>query len=608
MANLFDGLRQADSEILKMQIAMLQEVKLSNIREVISQKAKRKTIKAANYVTKIIAKKQFNEPQVLELNNRVNKTIANLHNLGKDELINHLKVILDKRLRDVGENLRNNMSEDELAVAIINCSSRHFKNSLSRMTPAQKFDVIRHRFNEELVFKLHKELAKQEYNDAKKLEALLQEFIDKFNDEEKENYKETINSNNLTGVFARNIFVTSDGQKLLLKVLDNVEKGKHSAFKSIMREVFLDVLGIYIPFNVKNTNNVRLYIQKYSEWISFIGIDRIMSKNGENKLLQEMLLEIIWLAGECYGRCYTPYLDELAIWIDDDNKRCEMIDKTKKIMDNIRKIDKHEKSFVDEKADYVQEYDVLKANDKEIAILKQKKREANMKTLAKHNELNELEERLKNLQERYIKATNDIDRIARVSTVNEEDRKEYDNIRAEYDYARENVKRKKLEIEEENAKAVEALTEINKKQIEVKDLKLRVEKRQEEIKIFEAQTSDLKYELDVDIESMKDWLNEMWHKRYERFEFGRNVALDVVKNLEYDEMCDVESVFLEIYNSKDPYSMRISRSGMGKQKGEMVKFLTLYGREITLYYKAVERDEDELKNVYITEITIKKET
>jgi len=471
------------------------------------------------------------------------------------------------------------------------------------MTPAQKFDVIRHRFNEELVDRLHKELAKQEFGEAKELENLLQNFIDKFSEQEKEDYKETINSNNLTGVYARNLFVTIDGQKLLLKVLDNVEKGKHRVFKSVMREVFLEVLGIFIPFSTKN-ETVRLYIERYSKWVSFIGIESLMSKNGENKLLQEMLLEIIWLVGEVYGRCFTPYLDELAIWIDDEDERVKMIDKTKKILDSIKQIGLQEKNFVDKKADYVQEYDSLKVYLDEIAVLKQKKHDANMKTLVKHNELNDLEEKLEKVKEKYIKATNDIDKIARVSTVSEDDRKEYENIKTEYVYAREDVKRKKLEIESENTKAVEALSAINKKQIEAKDLKISVENRKKEIERFESQTSDLKFELDKEIGFMTDWLNEKWHKRYDRFDFGRNVAIDVVKNLEYDEICDVESVFLEIYNSKEPYSMRISRSGMGAQRGELLKFLTLYGKQISIYYKAVERDEDELKNVYIAEIAI----
>lgn len=179
MPNIFDGLDKMDEEKLKYQIATLETVTMVNIASEMGQKTKKQTVILANKVRGIFSNKKFEEPKVVPIEDRIATGKKMLDGLNRAELNDRIKKVLLDKVTSAGITVSNNCSDDEISVAVIDVGAKSYSKEIGQnLTPAQKADAVRHRYNEKLLEQTRKNLENQTEEERKKTEDAIQKEIE----------------------------------------------------------------------------------------------------------------------------------------------------------------------------------------------------------------------------------------------------------------------------------------------------------------------------------------------------------------------------------------------------------------------------------------------
>lgn len=119
MITIFDGIAKMTKEQLCYEVALLEQITVSGYARTAAGKAKKTSVRLANRVATLIAKKQFAEPEAPTLSEQIAISQESLMCKEEKELQLLLKGNLCKRLESLGVENTAAMSEERLSVLLI---------------------------------------------------------------------------------------------------------------------------------------------------------------------------------------------------------------------------------------------------------------------------------------------------------------------------------------------------------------------------------------------------------------------------------------------------------------------------------------------------------
>lgn len=161
MPNLFDGIKKVSEEDLREQIAILETFTMTNLSKQTGQKVAKKLFQATNLVTGLMKKAPLQEPEVLSIEELVERSKLQWQMLGKEELEIHLKNVLKAKCNSLKSgSIAEDISEDALSAFIIEQAAERYELR-EELLPSQKADLITKCYEDEMKER-QKELEKEE--------------------------------------------------------------------------------------------------------------------------------------------------------------------------------------------------------------------------------------------------------------------------------------------------------------------------------------------------------------------------------------------------------------------------------------------------------------
>lgn len=150
MPNLFDGIKKVSEEDLREQIAILETFTMSNLSKQTGQKVAKKLVEATNLVTGIIKKAPFQTPEVLSMQELIEKNKLQWQMLERAELEKHLQNVLKTRCNNLNPGtIDEDTSEDALSIFVIEQAAQLYELK-EELLPSQKADLITKAYEEEM--------------------------------------------------------------------------------------------------------------------------------------------------------------------------------------------------------------------------------------------------------------------------------------------------------------------------------------------------------------------------------------------------------------------------------------------------------------------------
>ena len=119
MVTVFDGIAKMTKEQLSYEVALLEQITVSGYARTAAEKVKKNSVRLANRVTKLVANKEFAEPEAPTLAEQIAVSKESLMLKDAEELRRLLKGNLCKRLEALGVQNTAAMSEERLSVLLI---------------------------------------------------------------------------------------------------------------------------------------------------------------------------------------------------------------------------------------------------------------------------------------------------------------------------------------------------------------------------------------------------------------------------------------------------------------------------------------------------------
>jgi hypothetical protein len=226
-----------------------------------------------------------------------------------------MREILVSKLNALNETVTSSSSDDEISVAVITQATKAYKNDInSEFTPSQKDDSIQKRYEEKMFAQVSKAMQKQSVSERIKTDEAIQNEVDHLSEKQRDELKKALGVNELKGDAVGKMLRNAAGTTVLMTTLSGF--GAYTALTTIIHAIFTMVLGITLPFAVYTSLTSTLaFITGPAGWIAFGGVEMLLINKSKNKLIYELLSQVVWLSVNQYGSRFTPKEEELPSWI-----------------------------------------------------------------------------------------------------------------------------------------------------------------------------------------------------------------------------------------------------------------------------------------------------
>ena len=328
------------------------------------------------------------------------------------------------------------------------------------------------------------------------------------------------------------------------------------ALTTIMHAVFTTTLGITLPFVAYTTStSILSFLLGPAGWIIFAGVEIFMFNSNKNKMIYELLSQVVWASVlECGGR-FTPTDESLPSWLPEEQRSIAMSD-NKAFMDLQSNFNSLKKKF-DFQNEEIEKRDKLqKEREQEIVSLKNKISSQEEKVATAQKQKTQLESEL-------MKAQSDFEQYKKYAdSENETLRKQYTEAQNKYQQTEQRVKEKQTEIDrlQKSNKDSEDMIHMYEEELDRVD-KEKVNLQNENVQMKQSM-EQTKGKLDVAETKESKKLQERWEAAYKRFQFDPGVIKYVVKNYQYNEYGHIERRLMELHETKDPAALSSNRGKM----------------------------------------------
>lgn len=586
MPNIFDGLEKMDDEKLRYQIATLETVTIANVTSEMGQKAGKGTIKLVNSISGMFNGRKYSEPEVVSIEDRITLAKQNLDEMDRAGLNARLKQLLMDKVKAGGIFIDYNPSYDEISVAVIETAAKRYKNEISEsLSPAQKADAIRHRYNEKLIEQTRKNLNNQTEEERRKTEVALQNEIDNMTQKQQKELKEALGIDMLTGSAVRQMLTTTAGTAAAMLVLDVSGFGAYMALTTIMHAVFTTTLGITLPFAAySGATSVLAFITGPVGWIALLGVQAFMINNSKNKLIYELMAQVVWGSIEEYGKKFTPSDEELPSWLPDmerdaANRESEEL---MRLMNENAKLQSQQKNLEDKlaKNKEIIQKDSIRINELNAKITEVKNRNRRIQ-----EEKFEAERKLANAAALLIEEKERIDEKAKQNIESDiVEKEEYERVIAAYEEAQSELKMKEKEMTEVEELALKFMEEKEEAQKQKEELSARSEILKNDNEQLTEELRKSEELVNKKLEKNAKELEQRWTVAFNRIKFETGVTKYVYKHFQHNELGDIEALLVEMQGTNDPMSLKGNRGNMSDGSAH-IEFSTPSGFPGRIIYK-----------------------
>lgn len=602
MPNIFDGLNKMDDEKLKYQIATLTTVSIANIASEMGQKTKKGTIKFANTVRGLFTDKKFEEPKVVSIEARIATEKKSLDKLDRSELDDKLKKVLLEKVKSSGASVSIHPSNDEISVLVIETAAKSYKKEIAQnLTPAQKADAVRHRYNEKLLEQTKKNLEKQTEEELKKTEEAIQNEIDAMSEKHQKELKEALGVEKLTGAAVRKMLTTAAGATTAMVALEVSGFGAYMALTTIIHAIFTTTLGITLPFAAyTGATSVLALITGPVGWIALAGVEIFMLNNGKNKLIYELMAQIVWGSVEAYGKKFTPSNEELPSWLPDMERDLANEESTE-----LLKIVKENETLKAEHRELehtiLQSEESIKRYNISINELNKKIAEISEKNRNSQNDMPELKRKLYEAETLYKAEVSYIEQsdIQNIE-IDQAEKDKYERLKVAFENSKLELERKEKEIKSTEELVCKSWKDIEEKQKQIEQLNDQVKEKEEKNRQLIEDLDHSNEVVDKRIEKTARSLEQRWSQAFRKIEFDNRVYKYVCKNFEYNELGSIEARLVEMYGTEDPLSLRSNRGNMSDGRAH-IEFSTPSGFPGRIFYR-VDKENYPGKTIVVSEI------
>lgn len=517
MANLFDGIKKVSEEELREQIALLETFTMTNISKQTGQKVAKKLVQATNLVTGLMKKTPLQAPEVLSIDQLLEKSKLNWQMLGREELEIHLKNILKEKCNALrGGSIEAEDSDDALSVFIIDQVAEHYELK-EELLPSQKADLITKCYAEEkkaLQRELRKQVEKQQIeaegeitDETEKVEAVLEEAsVESMNEI---SIKEDIQESTIGEIQDAQVFELDDDMELeASNVIENTEKEECEEEEENKQ--------VKQPLDAKTVLELQMPL-------------------GKNKLIRELFAQLIVLCVEAMGGQMECKEEILPSWLPND----ERIKLDKAYQDLMQQHAKNEENYeaVVQKLLENDRYITSKNKLIEYEEGSQAETKERIKKLVEEKEslLNKFAE-----QEQILSSATEENILEHIQQVEMEEQRMTKEVRMKD--AQISTYEGMLTMSKEEIKSARAYIDIfNRKHEEI------TKEVQEALKKKEATTEQIQNEK----EERQKSLEEKWQTTYSDFKFEQECLKSIYKTFALYEIVDVERALMELHNVQD---------------------------------------------------------
>lgn len=608
MPNVFNGIEKMDKENVSYQLASLQQITMVNVTSEMYQKGKKSCVKVFNGIKRLFKGSESELPQVVSLDDRIKNQLRINNTKSLEELQNTIRQVLIEKSKSVGTLKTDSPSDDELSVAVINAACKCFKEKMpDDISPARKADLIRSRYNERMVLQLAKQMKNNTYEQEKNTEKAIQDKLDNMSEEKKQELKKALKINELTGETISKLLKTTAGTTAVMIALDASGFGAYMALTTIMHAIFTTTLQITLPFAAyTGATSVLAFITGPFGWLTLGGVQIYMLTRSKNKLIYELLAQIVWASVEAYGGRFTPKDEELPSWLPDSERDAQQ--KNSKIL-----------------MEMIKENDALKQLVKRMEYNLDR---TNKETIKNQEQIKELTSRIHEEERRYNNAMKEKSslsaKVAKAEALYEEQvaklselekrasendtyleelnnaKHEKQRLYSEYSAIQRRLAEKDKDIEESLRIAEDADNKIKECDMQIVNLKKEKEKNEEQIKELTTKLESSNNKVNDKLDKTVQDVSERWGKAFKKFEFATGVVRYVCKNYEYNEFGNIECALIELHGAKDPMAIANNRGKMSNGDAHM-GFSTPSGFPSRIMYRMI-KNAPGGKTVRITQI------
>lgn len=489
MVNLFQYTEDMSDDELRLQIAMLRKVSLKNAAAPLGQKTARATVKVARGIAGFFGKKlEIAEPEVVTVEEKIKAEYEAVQMLPRSSLEYHLREELKKRLGFFTKT----PDDEALSKAIVLEAAKHFDHIGADLTIAQKADGIARAYHDRIRENTQKALKKQSTAEAADTVRRMDESIRHMTAEERQQVKDALKVEELTGKTMRNAVLTAGLPAAALTMTSGM--GVFVATTTIMHAVFTTALGITLPFAAySGTMSVLGFLTGPVGWILVGGFTAYQLVSGTNKIDREMLAQFVYIIFLTRKRPFAPLEEELRSWRTyTDGQNMEEL-----LLAQIAKFEEERRSFVS-KADMARQTAMLE----KFFQAKMAQRECEVKEEAEQKIRTIMEQANLSLAEKEREIQKTHEQMSEITeTLNKKHKKEMEKQKRAYEKM---IEEKNREIETMRAGQDELIRRLEQNQ---SNHMLRNEEITEEIKRAVTQA---RREIDI----ISPWIEEKVVKRY----------------------------------------------------------------------------------------------
>lgn len=317
--SIFIGLDKLDKESLRFQIATLEMMTLKNVFGEQGQKV-------VNFSKKIFGSDQLEKSQVGILQSRIKHRAMELDSKTIMELQRLLRKVLAKKVKSAGESLTANPTDYQLSRSVIEAATKYFNNIKEELSLKEKADQIQILYHQQLQQQTSQMMDKQSLSEQSETEEALQKELDKMTPQQAQELRKALNIESLTGETVRNALRTGGSGTAAMIALNSAGFGGYVALTTIMHAVFTTTLGITLPFAAyTSATSVLSFITGPAGWLLIGGSQAWMMNKNKNKLIHQLLAQVVWLSvqgnGEFYSETTSSDLPEFMADMERDNKQ-----------------------------------------------------------------------------------------------------------------------------------------------------------------------------------------------------------------------------------------------------------------------------------------------
>lgn len=602
MPNIVDGLIKMDKEQLVNQLSSLEEVTVSNVMSEMGQKAKLGAVKVFNSLRKLVNSDTVAVPKVVTMDERIRMKKVLLDDLHKDDLLERTQKVLLEKVNSASMTQISGESEDELSVMVIDLASKCFKKEIAdNLTPAQKADAIYHRYNERLIAQTQKKYEEASDIQKKEIDSNLQKEIDAMSEEQRSELQKALGVEKITGEVVGKLIKSSVGASTLLLAFEASGFGAYMALTTIMHAIFTTTLGITLPFGVYTAStSILSFLMGPGGWLLFAGVETYLITKNKNKIIYELLAQVVWASVMHCGGRFTVREEALPSWLPNEQRTAAM-NESAELIDMVKKNDElnsdYEKLLVslnDKNENIVRKEKQLK----ELLELIQEKEE---KEISAKNESDKLKQEFQEANELLIEQQAKLDALSDVTEISPELQEAYEKAEMKYKKALNRLDANKKLIDNLNQSVRDLSDEVIQYEDILEQNRLDKIKLEDENVTQEEKIKELEDKLSILVDKERNKLEQRWEKAYKRFTFDTGVLKSVVKLYQYNEFGDIENSLMELHEAKDPAALRSNRGKMTGTGEYHLGFTSNSGFPSRIFYKQ-EKNQDNGKTIIITKI------